>query len=349
MDWQTIDRQNDWNNALARLPNAHILQTWQWGEFKSHYGWMPTRVLLVENGESLAASQILKRTLPKLGINILYAPRGPAVDYSDPAKFNRALAFLERFAAQQKAIFIKIDPALECDSSSTNVLREREWHISSDQIQYRNTLSLDLQKSEDELLAAMKPKWRYNIRLAQKRGVRVESGNRDHLGGFYRLYAETSARDGFLIRQFDYYREIWTALLETGLAHLMLAWAGEEMIAGLMLFTFARRAWYFYGASGSIHRDKMPNHLLQWEAIRWAQRNGCIEYDFWGAPERLDESDPMFGVYRFKEGFGARFVRTVGAHDFIVNPLFYLFYTRFYPWYIGQIRKRHSLVSLPAD
>jgi lipid II:glycine glycyltransferase (peptidoglycan interpeptide bridge formation enzyme) len=93
----------------------------------------------------------------------------------------------------------------------------------------------------------------------------------------------------------------------------------------------------------------MPNHLLQWEAIRWAHNNGCFEYDFWGAPDNLDVSDPMYGVYRFKEGFGARFVRTVGAHDFVVNPMLYFLYARVYPWYINRMRKRHTLGTMPGE
>lgn len=349
MDSKLITRRDEWNTFLARVPNSHILQTWEWGEFKSHYGWAPTRVMLELDEGRFAAAQVLRRSLPYLNLGILYVPRGPALDYSESADFNRALGALEQLGRRQNVVYIKIDPALECDKPAAHLLRERGWIASRDQIQYRNTLTLDLKKNESELFASIKPKWRYNIHLAEKRGVRVSSGGLERLGDFYKLYVETGERDGFLVRRFEYYREIWTALLQAGFANLFFASLGNELIAGLMLFTFSGRAWYFYGASSNAHRDKMPNHLLQWEAIRWAHNNGCFEYDFWGAPDNLDVSDPMYGVYRFKEGFGARFVRTVGAHDFVVNPMLYFLYARVYPWYINRMRKRHALGPMPGD
>jgi lipid II:glycine glycyltransferase (peptidoglycan interpeptide bridge formation enzyme) len=188
----------------------------------------------------------------------------------------------------------------------------------------------------------MKPKSRYNIRLAEKRGVRVEPGTEAEMPVFYRLYAETGARDGFLIRRFPYYREVWETMLRGNLARVLFARVGTETIAALMLFFFSRRAWYFYGASSGKYRDSMPNHLLQWEAIRWAKGHGCREYDFWGAPDHLAEDEPMFGVYRFKSGFGGRFVERIAAHDFVVNPLLKYIYSVARPRYLARLRGKHS-------
>jgi lipid II:glycine glycyltransferase (peptidoglycan interpeptide bridge formation enzyme) len=232
----------------------------------------------------------------------------------------------------------------------TDALKRRGWQFSADQIQYRNTMLVDLRRSEDELLAAMKPKWRYNIRLAERKGIEVRSieGSRgplpepgEGLKSFYHLYAETSARDRFLIRPFAYYADVWSHFLQQGLASLWLAYHAGQLIAGIMVFACGNRAWYFYGASASRRRELMPNHLLQWRAIQWAKAGGGEVYDFWGAPDEMSESDPMWGVYRFKEGFGAELFRGIGAWDFAPSPARYRLYTRVMPRVIALMHRRH--------
>ena len=336
----------EWNTALASLPNAHILQTWEWGELKSRYGWTPTRLLYTENGAPLAAAQILRRPVPRTPFGVLYVPKGPALDYGDTSRLQEVLTALEQYARRNRAIFVKVDPDIRTGTPAAAILPDRNWCVSPEQIQFHNTVMLDLTPGEEELLAALKPKWRYNLRLAQKKGVRVEPGTEADLPLFYELYAETSARDGFLIRQFSYYRDVWSTLLHANLAQLLFARVGDETVAGLILFVFARRAWYFYGASRNTHREWMPNHLLQWEAIRWAQAHGCTAYDFWGAPDRLDENEPMYGVYKFKMGFGGEFVERIPAHDFIVSPALYWLYAVARPRYLARLRRRHSTLAM---
>jgi len=191
----------------------------------------------------------------------------------------------------------------------------------------------------------MKPKWRYNIRLAERSGVVVRDGSVSDLPAFYAMYAETGARDGFLVRPFEYYRAIWERFLADGMAHVLLAevdgpavdrpaadqpTSGKAVVArpvaGLILFRFGPTAWYFYGASTGQHRDLMPNHALQWAAMRWAKAHGCTRYDWWGAPDVLAESDPMWGVYRFKQGFGGTVVRYTGAWDLPLSRPGYALY-----------------------
>jgi lipid II:glycine glycyltransferase (peptidoglycan interpeptide bridge formation enzyme) len=350
----------EWNTALASIPNAHVLQTWQWGELKSRYGWTPARVLFVENGTPRAAAQILRRAVPRTPFGILYVPKGPALDYEDSLLFEQVLASLEQYARRSRAIFLKLDPDVRVAMPAASVLTKRRlalsqsggviarmgWYASNEQIQFHNTVMLDLSRSEDDVLAGMKPKWRYNIRLAQRKGVSVhavEIVDEETLRLFYELYAETSARDGFLIRQFPYYRDVWHTMLTAHLAQILLARFGDETVAGLMLFVFARKAWYFYGASRNTHRELMPNHLLQWEAMRWAKAHGCAAYDFWGAPDRLDENEPMYGVYKFKLGFGGEFVERIPAHDFVVNPALYWLYAVARPRYLARLRRRHDV------
>jgi peptidoglycan pentaglycine glycine transferase (the first glycine) len=220
-------------------------------------------------------------------------------------------------------------------------LRRRGWRASAEQIQFRNTVMLDLTLDEDALLGAMKPKTRYNIRLAGRKDVIARPGGPDDLLRIYDMYAETAARDDFIIRPFDYYCDAWGDFVAAGLAQPFVAEFEGELLAALILFRLGRTAWYMYGASSNRHRNRMPNHLLQWEAIRWARAEGCTSYDFWGAPDQADESDPMWGVYRFKAGFGGHFVRHIGAYDYPVSRPLYWFYTVAMPRYLDRLRARH--------
>lgn len=341
---QTVTDPVEWNQALQQLPNAHVLQSWEWGAFKAKYGWTPTRILWCEGSRPCAAAQILRRRLPRTPFGVLYVPKGPVLDYADAELFGSTLDALEQAARSMRAIFVKIDPDIVITDTQEppERLGFRAWRESREQIQFKNTALLDVTASEADLVAGMKPKTRYNIRLAEKRGVRVVPGTRQDLELFYAMYAETSARDGFLIRPLGYYRDAWGSFLDAGLARMLLARVGDETVAGLILFVFGKRAWYFYGSSRNSHRELMPNYLLQWHAILQAKASGCTLYDFWGAPDVLDETAPMYGVYRFKEGFGAKFTRTIGAYDFVVNPLLYYLYAVVRPRYLARLRGKRA-------
>jgi peptidoglycan pentaglycine glycine transferase (the first glycine) len=356
-----------WDQLLLALPNPHILQSWTWGQFKSRHGWTASRLVFEEAGQVVAAASVLQRKLPRLPVSILYASKGPALDWEDSDRAHRVLAELERLARQRRALFVKIDPDVYfpeksttpltdaasnlgapngtflsrpgCAPQTAHLLAERGWCLSDEQIQFRNTVLLDLRGAEAELLAAMKQKSRYNVRLAGRRGVTVRRGMAADMDTFYRLYRDTAQREGFLIRPIDYYLDAWGSFLERDKAHLLLAEVEGEAVAGLILFTFGPTAWYMYGASSGLHRKLMPNNLLQWEAIRQAKAVGCILYDLWGAPERLDNSDPMWGVVRFKLGLGGRLARGLGAWDYAPNGPAYRFYTSIMPRYLSWLRR----------
>jgi peptidoglycan pentaglycine glycine transferase (the first glycine) len=229
---------------------------------------------------------------------------------------------LETYGRKRRAIFVKVDPDVNLDQVVER-LNVRGWRYSDEQIQFRNTALLDLRPSEDELLAGMKSKTRYNVRLARRRGVVVREGTPSDIPLFYRMYAETGQRDDFAIRAYGYYEDAWGTFLRSGLAHMFLAEVDGEAIAGLILFRFGGRAWYMYGASTAQRRNLMPNYALQWEAIRWARLEHCTTYDLWGAPDTLDEQDRLWGVWRFKEGLGAQFAPHIGAYDYPTSRLLY--------------------------
>ncbi len=346
----------DWNTLVVSLPQAHILQSWEWGEFKARYGWSAQRIVWPArdglSASALAAAQVLTRS--ERGLRVMYVPKGPLLNWDDTAARAQVLADLQQLARAAHAIFIKIDPDLPLAASaqglslnmpSLELFRSTasaggQWRFSREQIQFRNTVKLDLRRSEAEILAGMKQKTRYNIRLAEKRGVRVRLGSLADLDLLYAMYAQTSLRDGFVIRPARYYQDAWGSFMRTGLAQPFIAEAEGQALGALILFRFGRSAWYMYGMSREILRERMPNHLLQWEAMRWARAQGCETYDFWGAPNKFVETDPMWGVWKFKEGFGGQVVKHIGAWDYAPSPWLYQIYSAVLPRILSIMRWR---------
>jgi len=372
-----------WDTQISILPGAHILQTWEWGLIKSAYGWAvhpliweafpdgrPVMSVFPSNSGRpvVAAALVLERTLSFGGftmrLRIQYIPKGPLLDWDNAPLRHQVLADLERFARRRGAIFVKMDPDIPlgwgipgepsaCESGAglaiQRAITERGWLFSAEQIQFRNTVEIDLRPEENGLLAGMKQKTRYNIRLAERKGVKVRTGTPADFTDLYRMYAETSVRDGFVIREEAYYRAVWQAftcpaqvstLGGQPVCEPLIAEVDGVPVAAVVIFRFAQRAWYLYGMSIQAHREKMPNYLLQWEAMRRAQKAGCTAYDLWGAPDVFTESDPLWGVFRFKEGLGGQVARHLGAWDWPVNHLFYHIYTQTLPRILDIMRRR---------
>jgi lipid II:glycine glycyltransferase (peptidoglycan interpeptide bridge formation enzyme) len=368
-----------WNTLISKLPGPHFLQTYEWAQVKAQYGWKP--IFLVWDGKShksytsdqldqldfldrsdlQAACLVLKRTVLSRGfaarLCILYAPKGPLLDWSNEPLRKRVLDDLQAFARKQGAIFLKADPDVVLgrgipgaeDASEDKdgqavmaELRRRGWRFSSDQIQFRNTVLIDLSASEEEMLRRMKQKTRYNVRLAEKKGVTVRLGTQAELPLLCRMYAETSVRDGFVIRDENYYQTVWEAFMRSSAPNTepLIAEVDGEPVAALFLFRFAGRAYYVYGMSRQAHREKMPNHLLQWEAMKRAKGHGCTVYDLWGAPDEFNETDSLWGVFQFKQGLGGQVVRTLGAWDFVSRPFWYKMYTEVVPRLLDVMRSR---------
>ena len=217
-------------------------------------------------------------------------------------------------------------------------LRALGFRPSPQNVQPRRSLVIDLSGSEAEILGRMKQKTRYNVRLGPKKGLSMRIGEESDWPLLYKMYAETSIRDGFVIRDQAYYEHVWRTFAPRSAA-LIAEFEGQP-VAAVYLFHFAGRAYYLYGMSREAQRDKMPNYMLQFEAMRWARQQGCTVYDLWGAPEDFIESDPLWGVFRFKEGLGGQVVRTLGAWDYAPNPLWYAAYTRLMPAVLDVMRSR---------
>jgi lipid II:glycine glycyltransferase (peptidoglycan interpeptide bridge formation enzyme) len=349
-----------WNALISQLPRPHLLQTGQWARAKEPFGWTAHYKTWEQDGKLVAAAQILQRSvrLPLIGkeLCMLYVPKGPLLaDWNDAALRARVLAGLRETAKELGAFFIKIDPDLAygyglpgaedervvpAAADFVAELKSAGWRYSNEQVQMPNTMLIDIDKSEEDILAAMKQKGRYNLRLSQKKGVTVRRGTPADFATFYKMYAETSVRDGFVIRSEEYYRAVWDKFYNAGLLVPLLAEVEGEVVAGLMLFIYGEQSWYIYGMSRALHRETMPNYLLQWEAIRASREAGCKVYDLWGAPDEFNEADAMWGVYRFKLSLGAYEARHIGAWDLPVQPAVYSLYTQALPRLIAAMRWR---------
>jgi lipid II:glycine glycyltransferase (peptidoglycan interpeptide bridge formation enzyme) len=358
-----IQNAASWNALIKNLPGAHALQTWQWGQVKSKFGWKPHPLIWRNDaGEARAAALVLQRTISLGGfavrLSVMYIPRGPLLDWSNESLVEQVLNDLQRFARKEGAIFIKIDPDLPVgfgvpgeDKASENPtgtavldkLKNNGWTFSDEQIQFKNTVMVDLTEDEEALLMRMKSKTRYNIRLAKRRGVSVRAGGVEDIPLLYKMYAHTSLRDDFLIRGQAYYNAVWESFFKANLAEPLIAEVKDQPVGAVVIFRFGGRAWYIHGMSLDEHREKMFNYRLQWEAMMRSKAAGCRTYDMWGAPDEFSEDDPLWGVYRFKDGFGGQVVRTLGAWDYPVRPLIYRFYSQILPHILGWMRKRGKL------
>ncbi len=318
---------SEWNKFLENHPNAHLLQMGEWGELKKDFGWKPVRFVL----DRETGAQILFRRLP-LGLTLGYMPKpvGRRQWAEGSGQFWREVDLI---CKQNKAIFLKVEPDSWYD---TFCLPPSAFRISPHNIQPPRTITIDIKDNEETILAKMKPKCRYNIRLAEKKGVTVRAWN--DIQSFHEMMTVTGGRDNFGVHSKEYYQRAYELFHQKGTCELLVAEYEDKPLAALMVFANGKRAWYVYGASNDQERNRMPTYLLQWEAIRWAKARGCDEYDLWGVPDENEETleanfetrhEGLWGVYRFKRGFGGEVKRAAQAMDRVYNPLLYWTYLKY--------------------
>ncbi|MBL7199716.1 MAG: peptidoglycan bridge formation glycyltransferase FemA/FemB family protein [Anaerolineae bacterium] len=324
---------HEWDRFVASHPDGHVLQTSAWGAHKSCFGWQSERIAIRHQNDVIAGAQVLFRRLP-LGWTLAYVPKGPLVDLGDASARQVFEALHERCHAR-RAILLTIEPDQVASPGLSTQLAGYGFVAGKRPIQPSSSLLIDLDGTEDDLLQRMKSKTRYNIRLAERKGVRVRQGSRQDVVVFNRLMDTTGERDAFDIRSPEYYERAYKLFVPLDMARLFIATYQDQPIAGLMAFACGPKAWYLFGASGNEHREKMPNYALQWAAIRWARARGCHTYDLWGVPDESEgtleaqfseRSDGLWGVYRFKRGFGGRLVRYAGAFDYVYSRPLYALY-----------------------
>jgi lipid II:glycine glycyltransferase (peptidoglycan interpeptide bridge formation enzyme) len=330
----------EWDAFVAAHPHGSLLQTTNWARLKSRFGWSSQRVWLRREGRLVAGAQLLFRSVALGIVKIGYAPHGPLVDWGDDEQIDVLFNQIDQAAFSRGAGMLKIEPRLwqdEMPAGAWEALYRRHGCVPSpDTIQPPRTILIDLRPSEEDILAAMKPKTRYNIRLAEKKGVTAREGTAADLPAFNQLMQVTGRRDNFGIHQPVYYRDAYDLFAPEHVA-LWLAEYGGRPLAGVMVFTWGDSAAYLYGASSDEERQRMPTYAAQWAAMRWARGRGCATYDLWGVPDAdeaeleagfTDRQDGLWPVYRFKRGFGGELKRTVGAADRVYNNLLHRLYTR---------------------
>ena len=319
-----IVNQKEWETYFNQFNEAHILQSAEWGALKSAFGWESVFVR-----DDKAGAMILFRKLP-LGFTIAYLPEGPLGEPSEGFWHE-----VSEVCKQKKAIFLKVEPFVwQEDVEALDALAlKNSFKLVADTVQPPSTIVIDLRDDEDAILARMKQKTRYNIRLADRKGVEVEVS--ENLSQFHELMKITGERDAFGVHSEEYYQKAFDLFHKTGKCALLIASFEGTPLAGVMVFTHGKNAWYLYGASSNEHRNLMPTYLIQWKAMLYAKSLGCDFYDLYGVPDEkfevLEEQfskqhEGLWGVYRFKRGFGGELKRTVGAFDRVFKPVLYRMY-----------------------
>jgi len=317
--------KEEWDQFISNYPEAHFMQTSSWGELKSSFGWNAARVIKGSTG-----AQILFRELP-LGFSAAYIPKGPlGIDFSQLSKD------VDQLCRKHRAILLKIEPDRWVGEHANQGENIPGFITSQFNIQPPNTILVDLEQEETEILNRMRQKTRYNINLAQKKGVTVQPWK--NIESFHQMLTLTGQRDRFGVHSREYYQRVYDLFQPSGKCELLAATFEGKTLAALIIIACGKRAWYVYGASSDEERNRMPTYLLQWEAMRWAKSRGCVSYDLWGVPDEdeasleanfMDRKSGLWGVYRFKRGFGGTIRRSTQAMDKIYMPFPYLLYKKF--------------------
>lgn len=317
MEVREVTDRDQWNRFVEASPIGYITQTYEWGELGAFLGSRMVRLGALEDGFLRGAMVVLVARMAPLGWRYLYVPRGPVVDDPDGPAMRALLDAARGLARREGAFMLKIEPnVVDGDARWLAALGRLGFRRNPYATHPRRSWVVDVRPSEADLLANMKMTWRYNIKAAERKGVRVREGTTAaDLDTWYGLYQETGARDGFAIHPRDYYATVLNLYRERGAAVQFLAEYEGAPIAGLIVARCGQVATSMFSASSNHHRERRPNHLLQWTGMRWAKAHGCDLYDFRAIAERLEPTEADYSLYTYKEGFGGYSVLTLDAHD----------------------------------
>ncbi len=311
---------NEYEKYCKNNACGNFMQSVNWAKIKE--SWTPEYVTARdESGNINGCTLVLVKKIPFFNTAFLYAPRGFVCDMHDKRTVNNIFEQIKLIAEKHGAYALKTDPLIdERDFVAIKNLTDLGFvyhgeKTGYDNIQCKENYILDIKgKTCDELFASFKPKWRYNIRLAKRKGVRCEFFGEEKLDDFCALMQETGRRDGFEIRSKEYFQSFLRAF--DGAAKLCMCYIGETPLSGALFVNYAGTTSYVYGCSSDKNRQYMPNYLMQWSMIRYAAECGCHTYDFCGVPYWYDESHKNYGVYRFKQGFNGKVKTYAGEFDF---------------------------------
>jgi lipid II:glycine glycyltransferase (peptidoglycan interpeptide bridge formation enzyme) len=316
----------EWDGWLrGSSGGGHILQSYEWGEFKRRLGWRPIRLVLERAGEVVGLGQFLAYNTAPVPGALMYCTKGPWLPWHDEEAVRVFFEGVRSVARREGAHTVKIEPeVLEQRKDVKTLLADTGFRKARYDINLKTTLVVDLSQPEEALLARMKSKTRYNVRLAARKDVEVvEPKFEEGWKTFYEWMRATSERkEGYVLRRSrEYLYDVMRDMHDVGQGRLFFAEHEGTPLAGMYVFTFGDKYWYMYGASSDEKRNLKPNYLLQWEVMRWARRRGLTHYDMVGVPkpEDLDESSSLWNVYKFKEGFGGEILDSLGCYDLRVK------------------------------
>lgn len=319
MDLRQINESQ--KKEYNRLVN-HAIQSWEWGEFRKSLGLPLLRYGIYRDGKLVTAFQLTLHKIPFTNFFVGYLPKGPFPD----KEFVQAL---KEIGKKHSCAFIKIEPNVQCSKL------EKTLKLSPKPYFTKYNYILDLTKSEEQLLKNMHPKFRYNIKVAQKHGVVVEERyDEEALEDYLKLYFETTNRQGFLGHNQNYHRQVWKILKKAGIAKLLIAYYQPPTtnhrvpLTAWMLLHFQDTLYYPYGGSSTEYKNVMASNLVAWYAIRLGKKLKAKSFDLWGAGDpKLGEDDPYKGFTQFKSKLGATQVEYIGTYDLVFNPLVYCLFT----------------------
>lgn len=317
---------SEYEKFISSNKPGNFMQSENWSNIKRE--WKSERVIVRDKNQNIiGAMQILIKKIPFMNTVFMYAPRGPICDYHNFEVLDQIIYQAKGIAKKYNAYILKIDPMIDYeDTEAINNLKKlgfkyKENTPEDNTIQCQRNYILDIRdKSEDEVFASFHSKWRYNIRLAVRKGVLCGYYGTEKSDDFCRLMQETGKRDGFDIRSKEYFERFFSAFNENARLYMCYAPSGEA-ISGALAIKYCDRVSYVYGASSNSQRNLMPNYLMQWNMIKWAIESECETYDFMGIPHCDNEEHPNYGVYRFKKGFNGRIIRYAGEFDYVFAPV----------------------------
>lgn len=320
MNWKELELYEH----FVKAQGGDFMQSVNWTRVKQK--WQYERILLKNPaGEPFGAAQLFIKELPALRTAFVYVPRGPVCDYSNPAQVAAMCREIIAVAKRYRAFLVKIDPpVLGEDKAQLTpffdygfVAGQNNW--SYETVQCRSNYVLDLEgKTLKNLREGYTAKCRYNVGVAERKGVVCKVGTVEDVPVFHQLMVQTGKRDQFQIRSADYFVRMLHALGDA--CRLYLCYLEDTPLSGAIAVQYGGRTSYVYGASSNVHRNYMPNYLMQDQMIRWAIEGGCSLYDFQGVPHYYDPTHPNYGVYRFKQGFQGRVIDYFGELDLVLRP-----------------------------
>ncbi len=321
MAWrlEEVDDASRWDAFVRGRPDYSLTHSFAWGELKGAFGWRPRRLIVHDGDGPRAGAQVLARPVPLVGGELWYCPRGFLADYGDAAALAELTAALRDKARAAGAVTLKLEPMAR-EGANLSALEALGYRAAGRGVQPGRTIYLDLSKSEEELLAGMERRTRYNVKLARRRGVTTRaSGTAEDLRLFYGLLEATTARQRFLVHSLAYYEKV-LALFASASAVVVAEHEGEPLAAAFVL-GFGRYAYYAHAASSAKRRELKATNALVWAAARWAKAAGYELFDFWGIPRAASPANPLWGVYNFKKGFGGEVVTFAPPYELAFRPV----------------------------